>query len=537
MLSSVSIPAAHSMASNALPDAVSNAANNVAGNAIHNGAPDGANNSEGNVANRAAGTLLNSVASCFSLLTAPCRRSRTTANEAGTGMRRAESGLVPVSAWVPGSVPGSVSASVPVPMSMSAPISALAPPLSLPTEIWGEIASLSARHDILNLRTTCRHVRSEADRFINTLTVTGTDNLYALADSSGFEHIHQLRLFEVDDASLYYFARSLHLRPPTSALGLSLIAQQSDIGTVQGAYTLCAMPLARLTLTCLHNLNRHTVEALKVCRFPITLVGQFSNAELDNLARIPTLTTLNSASEKFSDEAASLLASHPALHTLSIRAFQNLSDNGIQRIASAPQLRHLSLYETDYMSTRMTDEGAWALASCKTLTYLRIQTSVTPLSEASFAALATSTSLETLDVSISPGVRHIGNMRSLNRLTLRGRCLGSGPLDVASARTLAQMPQLQSLSMECTEFAPRALALTVQDSHLRHLHLQQVPFTQDALTAIMGNHHLVSLTLQSVDISREQITALSFHTTLQNLRINYRDYAPQPAPDSVIAYV
>jgi hypothetical protein len=359
------------------------------------------------------------------------------------------------------------------------------------------------------------------------MTVRGTENLYNLADSSGFEHIKVLRLHAVDDASLYYFARSLRRQQSTD---LSLAVYQSDIGTLLGAETLQGMPLAGLTLVCMRNWSYYMLRALKVCSFPITLVGDFSRVELASLSSIPNLIRLDCESDTFSDEAANLLASHPMLRTLSIRAVQNLTPYGIQRIAEVPKLRRLSLYETDYLSSRMTADGTRAIAACKTLTDLRIPTSVTPLSEESLSALATSTSIKALELSVSPGLHHLACIASLEALTLTGKCLGSSALDVASARALAEMPRLRSLSIECANMVPGALATIVQGHSLRQLHLRNVNVTQDALCAIVDNHHLTTLTLHAIEISAEQITAMSFHPTLHKLQVDHTDYPLQRAP-------
>jgi hypothetical protein len=265
--------------------------------------------------------------------------------------------------------------------------------------------------------------------------------------------------------------------------------------------------------------------ALARSRFPIEISGHFHRDKLVAILGIPTLTALHTNAMHIDEGVARLFSSHPALRTLTLGAVHRLCARSVDYIAGIRELRELHFEETLYPSNPVSYEAAAALGANPVLHTLRIRSTNAPLSDNSFCALSQSTSIKTLEVSVGPGMRHLGNMTSLEDLRLDGRCAAVPLIDVASARAIASLPYLQSLTISSCRFDDAAWPALLNGGYFQTLQLYNFPVPANAVTAILANTSVRELTIENGWNDPLMTAALINHPTLVKLTIDGVPYA------------
>jgi hypothetical protein len=395
--------------------------------------------------------------------------------------------------------------------------------IDIPSEIWGEIACFSPRADILNLRTTSTSVRSEVDANISELTLTGIDRLRAFAQSPSFQQVKTLSVRYADHVSLRELISRLQ-RSPRPDLTLALIDGFS--GLPEALESLKAVPLAELRLKNVYPLS-FPEEAVAAYTFPINISGYHTALELAQAAHVPTLTTLTTRTLHFTHAVAEQFSSHPALQTLSVRTGHEIDSLSVGCLASIPHLHKLSLYETCSRSGPIDISATHALASNAALKSLSIYAHTAPFSAESFLALSHSATIKRLSIPVGPGMQCLGNMRTLEEITLRGDIRVSRDIDKPLATIIAGLHNLIRLQMHAVQFEKGAFRALLDTCVATDLRLQAVTVDESMIIALLVNTRLRSLNLMGVALHPEQVTALAQHRTLDRLQINNVAYVRQ----------
>jgi len=429
------------------------------------------------------------------------------------------------------SVPAAASASVPAAASASASAAAADEPTShtpthpnlaieIPSEIWGEIACFSPHSDILNLRAISTSLRSDVDANISELTLTGGDRLRAFAQSPSFQQVKTLSLRYADHISLRELTSRLQ-RCPRPDLTLALIDGFS--GLPQALENLKAVPLAELRLKNIYPLS-FPEELAAAYTSPISISGYHTAFELAQATHIPTLTALDTRTLHFTHALAEQFSSHPALQSLSVRTGQGIDSASVGCLAMIPHLRNLSLYETCGRPAPIDSAATRALASNAALESLSIYAHTAPFSAESFEALSHSATIKRLSIPMGPGMQCLGNMRTLEEVTLRGDIRVGRDIDTPLATVIAGLPNLKRLQMHAVQFEESAFRTLLNTCMTTDLRLQAMTVDEGMITAMLANTRLTSLRLLGVVLRAEQITALGQHRTLDRLRINDVEY-------------
>jgi len=416
----------------------------------------------------------------------------------------------------------------------------------LPNEIWGEIARFASRESVLNLRAASVSLKTEAETAITSMTVSSSANLRAFAETRSFNHLHTLHIDHADNASLQHFVAHFSERfysglepiesathamrdtaPRTSdpVFGLTITMRYGQGDLTDALIKLSTLPLAGLRLNNIYPLETPALAALARSRFPIEISGRFDRDKLVALSAIPTLAALHTNAMHFDEAVARLFSSHPALHSLTLGAVHYLSARSVEYLAGIRGLRKLHFEETLYPSNPISYEAAIALGANPVLHTLRIRSSNSPLSDDSFFALSRTTGIKTLEVSVGPGMRHLGNMTTLENLSLDGRSATVPLINVASARAIASLPHLRSLTFSSCRFDDATWQALLDGSHFETLQLYNQPVPANAVTALLENTSVRELTIENGWNDPSLTAALANHPTLTKLTIDGVPYA------------
>jgi len=420
--------------------------------------------------------------------------------------------------------------------------------ISLPIELWGEIARFSSRRDVLNLRTINAEMKFQADTAITSITLAGNTRVRAFADAQDFQHIERLQVSYIDSATLQYLATSLAKDGAIRCRHRPILELKNAEGDLaDGLITLSQLPLGKLRFDDMHLMDTKAVNALAACNFPVDLTASFLPGTLPATSCIATLSSLSAYMCEFTDDMAKRFASHGALESLYFCPSASFSSRGIEDLASLAKLRCLWL---DYNGTPNPIDlaAASALAANPRLESLHIaqllpsflQRRFQLFSAESFAALSDSQSLKTLQMPIGPGMHSLGNLKSLESLELDGRFPGCPLLSTETARCFAQLNSLKSLKLVDVGFERDALSLLLGVHHARHVHLEGVCVDGDVLSALLSKRGLKTLSIARGKggplISDQHLAVLLRQPGLERLHVDNVQYARLPG-SAILALV
>ncbi|MGI4984688.1 MAG: hypothetical protein ACRYGL_15395 [Janthinobacterium lividum] len=411
-----------------------------------------------------------------------------------------------------------------VPSSIEAAAAAgIAPALTAsdpPPEIWGLVADFSSRHTVFNLRAVSTSMMSAVHETLTSFTIEGGAQLRTFMRFRGFVGLKTLRVQECDDADLAQLVRFLTSEPHPS-LALTLCSNVSAPNTAAGLERLRDAPLGKLQLWN-WSTTRAVVNALARLSCPVELkFGHQFGPDVD-LGRIPALTMLDRW-RSVDDAALQALQAHPSLAALTFSFYgRSPSAAGIRLLAGIGTLRTVKLSMREMPDIGVGEARALAAGGLEKLT---IQPHSRRLGEAVVAALARGTAWRHLSLPVHAGVRHFGELGSLETLELtRGSAEPGTPVLRLSTRdvlALGSLPALRSLSISQADFDAGAFSLLACHAPAS-LRLSGMVLGEGAIDALLANPVLTDLTMEDMSLSDEEAVRLARHPQFECLGIHNR---------------
>jgi Leucine-rich repeat (LRR) protein len=212
-----------------------------------------------------------------------------------------------------------------------------------------------------------------------------------------------------------------------------------------------------------------------------------TDAGLQALTAIKTLTTLDLGSTKITDAGLKELAGLPALERLTLNGTQ-ITGAGLKELTALKKLGSLSLADS-----KLTDEGLLALGELESLRSLDLsQTKIT-----------------------GSGLRHLSRLTSLENLTLSFTGLTDSGL-----QGLPKWPELQQLSLHRTAVTDAGLKELAGLNALQHLTLSSTAVTGSGLKELTARKSLQRLELSSAKVTDEGLKGLAGLAALEMLDLD-----------------
>jgi hypothetical protein len=179
---------------------------------------------------------------------------------------------------------------------------------------------------------------------------------------------------------------------------------------------------------------------------------------------------------------------------------EGLTDEGLEILAQLPALKSLSLSSC----RQLTDEGLQPLASNRTISHINLAEQFT---DAGLKHLAKMPQLEMLIGIMGEGVTDAGiaSLKTLPKL----RIVELGPSNTdACLRELAQFPALDNLNIRKSRVTSKGFGELKGMTKLRQINLMDVPLTDEAVAALGELSQLRSLIVQGYKLSPRQMEVL-----------------------------
>jgi hypothetical protein len=413
---------------------------------------------------------------------------------------------------------------------------------SLYGDLWCEIATFSARRDVLNLRSISTDLSKWVDKSITSLSVTADQApamVAALGHAKNLNHIRALRIENCANDNLPGVIQALTALPH-APWHVEFVRNPRLLNPL---YTLDVQPFSdiapaslRLSDFCVD--TAEMLQGLARLNYPIHLAtghphGLLHDENLPALANIPHLVSLDVMASAIDDGAAQALGAHPTLTELHLHTDAShrlvISDRALAALANSVTLRTLHLARVD---TDFSEEVIAALAGNRSLAYLCLGGPDDVFDESFALALSRNTILNTLHIAVRAGCGHLAHMRSLEHLFIGGK------ISLDDARQFAKHAHLRTLHGYRCEFAPGALAVMV-GCPIKHITLENpagnavFALTDTDIDAFLGNTALRSLSLVLPTAPNTGITQairLARHPTLTSLSIRYLTTLDAEAP-------
>lgn len=369
---------------------------------------------------------------------------------------------------------------------------------ALPNEIWGVIADFCARDVILNLRSVDSTLRFEADRTINNLVLTGSEQIRGFADSTGFTEIKNVSLRHGNSEDLLYLATALAAKPdcgPHLEIILALAHGCNAARNAEAFSVLSTLDLASLSIA-FGEITVSDADALAQANFPINLRTGFTTESLLAAAQIQSLAVLRPLYGDFNDEVALAFSTHPALQSLLITTDSMLTSRGLEHLAQMSAICEMVL---NCGSLRIDTSAARALAANNSLTALSLYKTMEFVDDEAAQAFSRSLSIQKLWVSSTAGVPHLCSMANLKELYLIG------------------LRQPVSDTLRLTHEQGVAL---VQSAHVETLGVYVCDLDDDVLVHIARLNTLQTLRLRGIYIPLAAIEMLRVNTGLTALELS-----------------
>lgn len=401
----------------------------------------------------------------------------------------------------------------------------------LPDDAWSTVGEFLSREDVLRLRTTDRDMRAVMDPSIPSLTLSSAC-LAAFIGSAGFQSVTTLRVGSLDGAELRALIAHLAAHPrPGMTLRFDGARMEWDAATLA---ELSALRLGGLALR-LRSAVSDELAALVPCGYPIDLEMRDATREaLGAAANLPTLRRLTSSAVGMDEHLAQRFATRGVLEALALRIDARVSPRTLQTLAAIPSLRECYLNARNAPDIDVATARAFAANAC--LENLTIVSNGAGLDEDGFAALSRSRSLTTLRVPLRTGMLSLADMTSVSTLVFGGR--GTFPyamLDVATARSIAALPALDSIAFPIMNREAGALTPILKDGTARRLAFSWVTawgnddfLRPDERAALAANQRLQALSFHQGDLHGPDLDVVLRHPTIEYVKSGGTEYRRRP---------
>jgi len=232
----------------------------------------------------------------------------------------------------------------------------------------------------------------------------------------------------------------------------------------------------------------------------VLLVGKWTDAAIERIAKLPALDSLALHSPWITDQGIVAVASIPKLKYLSLRC-PLLTDTCCQVLESLQKLEHLTIH-----SAQISDQG---LSSIRTLPHLKkLNLSCPKLTDESCKFIGALSQLESLIITdgnfSDKGLSHFRELRRLKSLTLTDPLVTDDGL-----LTIGDMSQLEELEISSSRITDSGLQNLTQLSRLNSLQVYGTSITEQGATEftkelpscrVFGSFHLTCRTLPPINI-------------------------------------
>ncbi|MGI4985512.1 MAG: hypothetical protein ACRYGL_19625, partial [Janthinobacterium lividum] len=221
----------------------------------------------------------------------------------------------------------------------------------------------------------------------------------------------------------------------------------------------------------------------------------------------------------FDADTVRALGSHRSLTEVHVCSHDgNLSSAGIRLLPGIETLRTI-----DFSVSILDVDDARALATSR-IAELTLQSSCANVGAAVVEALSRSKTLTHVALPLYTGVRHFGNLTTLEHLDLMlgtaGRRMPPLRLDAQDALALRSLPRLRHLGIRDAQFDAGALNEALRGG-CTSLSLANLAFDDATCQALLANPALTDLVLDDVQIPGADAVALAGHPALARLSINF----------------
>ena len=290
----------------------------------------------------------------------------------------------------------------------------------------------------------------------------------ASVSAAGLKHISQILSLEILDAPKFVDREGM--KEIVKLVNLKGLFFQGSLITNENLKFLSELKnLEELGLqgTQVNNEGLRHLAACKGLSY-LCLTGDFTEKGISYLKDVNSLKTLYVFSDpKFTNECLKPVSQMPQLERFSIHWVDTVTDDGIQYLASMPNLRKLDLYNAkltdkaceyisqiktlDYLNLpnhQITDEGISRICELENLKFLWAGgSSSSPLTDKSLVSVSKLKNLEELCIAgngfTDEGVKNIAGLKNLKRLWL----FNAPQVTDASLKVIGQLKKLQTLAL------------------------------------------------------------------------------------------
>ena len=400
---------------------------------------------------------------------------------------------------------------------------------ALTNDELGIVSSYLQQDNQLEMRDINDSVRAAVDSTITSLTLSAQQARALWSAPNALHNLREVRLTDCDDADLQQLAQAMGPVRASLLSKLELILDNDDRNgvTANGLVALAPLHLAGISLKGM-TITAADAFALSLGASPVSISlpddGQ-AWSDVPGICLIPTLRQLHAPLHHLSDVTVVALRAHPALTNLSVGTLSGAAVCELVASASiqALSVRHIVDGEVNVFT---------AIAGNRVLQSIVIGRVDHPESLAILSGNPVLTSVTLcLSTAASNGIALLANMPSLQLLSLSAQ-QASGTLRAADVQALCAR-SFATLQFKQWEIDTAAMAHIVATG-TPSLSLDDCyPVTHKAIEALASNRSLVSLSLLGGVINVHHAIMLATSPTLQFLRAEIGDDAPDNAQDDI----